>query len=89
VSELQGARQIDPRFSPQGLKKLSPLLAEIEKIAEKYDKTPAQVALNWLISQGNVIPIPGAKNAKQAIQNAGALGWSMSPEEVKNLGLVV
>jgi aryl-alcohol dehydrogenase-like predicted oxidoreductase len=89
VSELQGARRIDPRFSPQGLKKLAPLFAEIEKIAEKYDKTPAQVALNWLISQGNVIPIPGAKNAKQAIQNAGALGWSMSPEEVKNLGSVV
>lgn len=89
VSELQGARRIDPRFSSQGLKKLAPLLAEIEKIAEKYEKTPAQVSLNWLISQGNVIPIPGAKNAKQAIQNAGALGWSMSPEEVTNLGLVV
>lgn len=89
VSGLQGARRLDPRFSPQGLKKLAPLFAEIEKIAEKYDKTPAQVALNWLISQGNVTPIPGAKNAKQAIQNAGALGWSMSPEEVKNLGLVV
>jgi len=89
VSELQGARRIDPRFSPKGLKKLAPLFAEIEKIAEKYDKIPAQVALNWLISQGNVIPIPGAKNAKQAIQNAGALGWSMSPEEVKNLGLVI
>jgi aryl-alcohol dehydrogenase-like predicted oxidoreductase len=89
VSELQGARRIDPRFSPKGLKKLAPLFAEIEKIAEKYDKMPAQVALNWLISQGNVIPIPGAKNAQQAIQNAGALGWSMSPEEVKNLGSVV
>lgn len=89
VGELQGARRIDPRFSSQGLKKLAPLFTEIEKIAEKYDKTPAQVALNWLISQGNVIPIPGAKNAKQAIQNAGALGWSMSPEEVKNLGSVV
>jgi aryl-alcohol dehydrogenase-like predicted oxidoreductase len=89
VSELQGARRIDPRFSPKGLKKLAPLFAEIEKIAEKYDKTPAQVALNWLISQGNVIPIPGAKNAQQAIQNAGALGWSMSPEEVRNLSSVV
>jgi aryl-alcohol dehydrogenase-like predicted oxidoreductase len=89
VNELQGARRIDPRFSPQGLKKLAPLLAEIERIAEKYEKTPAQVSLNWLISQGNVIPIPGAKNAKQAIQNAGALGWSMSPEEVKSLGSVV
>jgi len=44
-------------------------------------KTPAQVALNWLIMQGSVIPIPGAKNAAQAQQNAGALGWELTPDE--------
>ena len=89
VTDLQGARRLDPRFSPKGLKNLVPLLVALEQIAEKYDKTPAQVALNWLVAQGNVIPIPGAKNAKQAKQNAGALGWSMSPEEITNLGLIV
>jgi aryl-alcohol dehydrogenase-like predicted oxidoreductase len=41
--------------------------------------------LNWLISQGNVIPIPGAKNANQAKQNAGALGWSLTKEEIELL----
>ena len=86
LTRLQGARRLDPRFSPQGLKKLAPLFSSLERIGEKYDKTPAQVALNWLIAQGNVIPIPGAKNAEQAKQNAGALGWSLSPEEVENLG---
>lgn len=83
---LQGARRIDPRFSARGLKKLAPQLAILQQIAEKYDRMPAQVALNWLIARGGVIPIPGAKNADQAKQNAGALGWSLSPEDIAQLG---
>lgn len=89
IASLQGARRLDPRFSPQGLKKLAPLFSALEEMGEKYNKTPAQVALNWLIAQGNVIPIPGAKNAEQAKQNAGALAWSLSPEEVQRLGSIV
>lgn len=89
VSSLQGARRLDPRFSPQGLKKLAPLFSALQQLGEKYEKTPAQVALNWLMAQGNVIPIPGAKNAEQAQQNAGALGWSLNPEEVQRLGSIV
>jgi aryl-alcohol dehydrogenase-like predicted oxidoreductase len=87
VKSLQGARRIDPRFSPKGLQKLEPLFSTLKDLSEKYDKTPAQLSLNWLISQGNVIPIPGAKNANQAKQNAGALGWSLTPEEVELLRL--
>jgi len=85
VKSLQGARRIDPRFSPQGLQKLAPLFAELQNLSEKYDKTPAQISLNWLISQGNIIPIPGAKNASQAKQNAGALGWELTPDEIELL----
>jgi aryl-alcohol dehydrogenase-like predicted oxidoreductase len=84
-NNLQGARRLDPRFSSQGLKKLEPVLAGLQNLGEKYEKTPAQVALNWLITQGNIIPIPGAKNAAQATQNAGALGWSLTSEEVETL----
>lgn len=80
-----GARKLDPRFSRQGLTKIELVLKTLEKIAETNDKTPAQVALNWLICLGNVIPIPGAKNAHQATQNAGALGWSMTLEEHNQL----
>ncbi|MEB3358726.1 MAG: aldo/keto reductase [Synechococcales bacterium] len=81
-----GARWLDPRFSRSGLKKLEPLLNALREIGERRDRTPAQVSLNWLSAQGNVIPIPGAKNASQAIQNAGALGWSLDPDEVERLG---
>jgi len=87
VKSLQGARRIDPRFSPKGLQKLEPLFSTIKNLSDKYDKTPAQISLNWLISQGNIIPIPGAKNADQAKQNAGALGWSLTPQEVELLRL--
>ena len=85
VKDLQGARRIDPRFSPKGLQKLEPLFAAINDLSANYDKTPAQISLNWLIAQGNVIPIPGAKNASQAKQNAGALGWTLTETEVELL----
>ncbi|MGK7884551.1 MAG: aldo/keto reductase [Crocosphaera sp.] len=83
--EVIGARKIDPKFSASGLKKIEPVINQLKQLGEKYDKTPAQVALNWLIAQGDVIPIPGAKNAKQAQENAGAMGWLLSDEDVKKL----
>jgi aryl-alcohol dehydrogenase-like predicted oxidoreductase len=80
-----GARRLDPRFSQSGLEKLAPTIRLLQSMGENHGKTPAQVALNWLIAQGNVIPIPGAKTGEQARQNAGALGWTLSPEEIDQL----
>jgi len=82
---LQGARRLDPRFSSKGLEKIAPVISALQAMSTAYQRTPAQVALNWLIAQGNVIPIPGAKNAEQARQNAGALGWSLSESDVARL----
>lgn len=82
-----GARQIDPRFSKDGLRKIEPVLSLLREIGAKRDRTPAQVALNWLIAQGNVIPIAGAKTAAQVKQNAGALGWRLNEEEITQLDL--
>lgn len=76
-----GARRLNPAFSREGLEKLSPVIGVLTEIGQSTHHTPAQVALNWLIAQGNVIPIPGAKNAAQSQQNAGALGWSLTEEE--------
>jgi aryl-alcohol dehydrogenase-like predicted oxidoreductase len=49
-------------------------------------KTPGQVALNWVICKG-ALPIPGAKTAKQAEQNVGAIGWRLTPEEIRSMEL--
>ncbi|MEL6494210.1 MAG: aldo/keto reductase [Cyanobacteria bacterium J06623_7] len=85
---VQGARKLDPKFSTAGLSKLEPLVSRLQQLGEKYDKTPAQIALNWLIVQDNIIPIPGAKNAKQARDNAGAMGWELEQDDAQNLGVI-
>ena len=85
---VQGARKLDPKFSKAGLSKLEPVISKLKQLGDKYDKTPAQVALNWSIAQDNVIPIPGAKNAKQAQDNAGAMGWELSTEDAEQLGAI-
>lgn len=88
-SDLQpaGARRLDPKFGKKGLQKIEPVLAALQSIGAAHEKTAVQVALNWLINKG-VVPIPGAKNAKQAEQNAGALGWQMTPAECEQLNNV-
>ncbi len=80
-----GARSMDQRFKGAGLRKIQPLLEKLSELGEKYGKTQAQVALNWLICQPGVIPIPGIKSAAQVEQNAGALGWELSATEVAEL----
>lgn len=73
------------RFGPQSLARTQPLIALLREIGEAHGgKTPAQVALNWVICKG-AVPIPGAKNARHAEQNAGALGWRLTADEVAAL----
>ena len=88
TDRVQGGRKLDPKFSASGLSKIEPLILELKQLGEKYQKTPAQVALNWLTAQDNVIPIPGAKNPKQAAENAGAIGWQLSLEDVEQLSSI-
>lgn len=81
----EGARKLDSRFNSSGLTKIAPVLELLKQLGEKYEKTPAQISLNWLMAQDNVIPIPGAKNAKQAQDNTGTLGWSLTSDETSQL----
>ena len=67
------------------LPKLPPLIDALRSIGEAHDgKTPAQVATNWTICKGT-LPIPGAKNARQAASNAQAAGWRLTDDEVARL----
>jgi aryl-alcohol dehydrogenase-like predicted oxidoreductase len=67
------------------LPKIQPLIKVMTEIGQDHGgKSNAQVALNWLICKG-ALPIPGAKNAEQAQQNAGALGWKLTDAEVATL----
>ncbi len=67
------------------LPKISPLIKLMTEIGQDHGgKTNGQVALNWLICKGT-LPIPGAKNAAQALDNAGGAGWKLTEEEVGKL----
>lgn len=67
------------------LPKIGPLLKLMTEIGQEHGgKSKTQVALNWCICKGTM-PIPGAKNAKQAEENAGALGWKLTEGEVAKL----
>ncbi|NTV38068.1 MAG: aldo/keto reductase, partial [Anaerolineales bacterium] len=61
------------------------LIALLTEIGQGHnERTPGQVEMNWVICKG-ALPIPGAKTAKQAEQNLGALGWKLTADEVKAL----
>jgi aryl-alcohol dehydrogenase-like predicted oxidoreductase len=77
--EMQGASYVRRTLR---IEKLEPLFMVLDEIALTHEKTVAQVALNWLLTTDPyVIPIPGAKNAKQAVEHAGALGWRLTDAE--------
>ncbi len=60
----------------------------ILKIAAKYEKTPAQVALNWLLSQAGVVVIPKAVEQEHIEENLGALEFEMSADDINSLYLL-
>ncbi|MBF2073497.1 MAG: aldo/keto reductase [Synechococcales cyanobacterium C42_A2020_086] len=68
----------------QLLPSIQPLLHDLQTLADTYQKTMVQVALNWCICKG-AIPIPGAKTVAQAQENLGALGWQLTAADVEAL----
>jgi aryl-alcohol dehydrogenase-like predicted oxidoreductase len=85
TTKPSGFRRFLPTFNKQKLSAIQPVVELLRQIGNRYDKTPSQVALQWLIKNPLVLPIPGAKNSKQASENAGALSFSLTMEEVEAL----
>ncbi len=74
-----------PLFQSPNVDRIWDVVAVLKELAASYGKTPAQVALRWLIQQEGVVAIPGAKNAQQARDNAGAMDFTLSEEDWKRL----
>jgi len=69
-------------FHPENFEKVWTLVQLLKKLGEKYNKTPTQIALNWLVmSSPVVVPIPGAKSPEQVEELAGSVGWRLSQED--------
>ena len=78
-------RRILPQYNRKTLDAIQPVTKLLREIGERYSKSPSQVALRWLVENPVVLPIPGAKNGKQAMDNAAALSFSLTLEEVEML----
>ncbi len=72
------------RYNPAYLAKIQPLVQLLRQIGQEYGKTPSQVALNWVVCK-SAVPIPGARNARHAEENAAAIGWRLTAEQVAAL----
>lgn len=79
-------RRDHPRFDPENINKNNKLLKVIEDVAAARQCTPAQVALAWLLAQGNdIVPIPGTKRRKYLEQNCAALEVKLSADDLSKL----
>ena len=80
-------RRIHPRFHAGNLERNLELVKSVEEIAAARGITPAQVALAWLLAQGeDIVPIPGTKQRRYIEQNAAAAEIALSPRELALLG---
>ena len=80
----RGIRRVLPQFRARRMSALEGVLRVLTEIAERHQARPASVALRWLIEQG-AVPIPGAKNGRQAATNAGALRLTLERAEIDAL----
>ena len=78
-------RRILPQYNRKTLEAIQPVIKLLREIGGRYSKTPSQVALRWLIENPMVLPIPGAKNGKQAMDNTGVLTFFLTADEVEAL----
>lgn len=78
-------RKDHPLFKEPNFTQILNFVEILIKLAQNLGKTPAQVALRWLIEKKGVVAIPGAKNKKQAEDNADAMGWKLDENIIKEL----
>ena len=87
VAEVANDRRKDhPRFHPGNFERNRDMAASVETMAKQKHCTPAQLALAWLLAQGNdVVAIPGTKRSERIDENLGALDVTLTAAEVQAL----
>jgi aryl-alcohol dehydrogenase-like predicted oxidoreductase len=83
-------RRNHPRFQGENFDRNIALVREVEKMAEEKGCTTAQLALAWVLAQGDdVVPIPGTKHVKYLDQNIGALEVELSDADLQRLDAIL
>jgi aryl-alcohol dehydrogenase-like predicted oxidoreductase len=79
-------RKTNPRFTGENFQRNLRIVDEVEAIASEADATPAQVALAWLLAQGDdIAPIPGTKRVSRVEENSAADQLELSDEQIERL----
>lgn len=82
-------RRHSPRFQGENFQKNLDLVSKIEQLAARKKCTASQLALAWVLAQGeNIFPIPGTKRIKYLEENIGAVDIHLSPAELKEIDLI-
>ncbi len=87
--EPDDLRARHPRFTAEMMAANQPIVAGLRRVAARHgeDVTAGQVALAWVLAQGpHVVPVPGAKRERWVVENAGAAGLRLTPEDLAELG---
>ena len=79
-------RKNNPRFTEGNFEKNLRIVDEVEAVASELDATPAQVALAWLLAQGDdIAPIPGTKRVSRIEENTAADRIELSTQQIQRL----
>ena len=79
-------RRTNPRFGEQALRANLRLAETVKEIAAEKGVTPAQLALAWVLAQGeDIVPIPGTKRVRYLEENMGALKVTLTASDLKNI----
>jgi aryl-alcohol dehydrogenase-like predicted oxidoreductase len=79
-------RKTSPRFVGENFQRNLDLVAKVEQIARAKDITASQVALAWVLAQGDdIVPIPGTKRVKYLEENVGAADVRLTPGELQEI----
>lgn len=80
-------RRYSPRFQGENFQKNLDLVREVERLAAEKGCTPSQLALAWVLAQGeDLVPIPGTKRVKYLEENLGALDVGLTPDDLARIG---
>lgn len=80
-------RKNDPRFDDENATRNAEIVRAVGEVAARYDATPAQIALAWVLAQGDdVVPIPGTKRVKYLDENVRAADIVLAASDMASLG---
>src|SRR3954449_8628529 len=83
-------RKNHPRFTGENFEKNLQLVREVEAMAKEKGCTTAQLALAWVLAQGeDIVPIPGTRHVRYLDENIGALDVQLSDEDLKRLDAIL